>query len=94
MKKDAVFDTDVAKGKTRHVRARTFTLPDVQPGDIIENQWTQGETDSASNYLRLPLQLSGAASFNGAAGPRGRWPLCARCRGPWRRFGIRDPAGL
>jgi len=56
MKKDAVFDTEVAKGKTLHVRARTFTLPDVQPGDIIEYQWTQGETDTASNYLRLPLQ--------------------------------------
>jgi hypothetical protein len=56
MKKDAVFDTDVARGKTLRVRARTFTLPDVQPGDIIEYQWVQSESDTASNYLRLPLQ--------------------------------------
>jgi hypothetical protein len=56
MKRDAVFDTEVVKGRNLRVRAKTFTLPDVQPGDVIEYQWTQSESDAASNYMRLPLQ--------------------------------------
>jgi len=56
MKHDAVFDTEVVRGKSLRIRAKSFTLPDVQPGDIIEYQWLESESEAVSNYLRLPLQ--------------------------------------
>jgi hypothetical protein len=55
MKKDAIFDTVAVKSKTLKVKSRSFTLPDVQPGDIIEYQWREIETGVLSNYMRLPL---------------------------------------
>ena len=56
LKKDAIFNKDVVKGKGVKVRTRSFTLPDVQPGDIIEYQWRQTTQNQVSNYLRLYLQ--------------------------------------
>lgn len=56
MKRDAIFETDIAKGKGLKVRGTTFTLPDVQPGDIIEYQWRQSESGAATQYVKLPLQ--------------------------------------
>jgi hypothetical protein len=58
MAKDAVFDKDVVKGKGLKLRAKSFTLPDVQPGDIIEYQWQQTDSGVLSNYMRLYLQRS------------------------------------
>jgi hypothetical protein len=55
MKKDAIFDIVAVKSKTVKVKSRSFTLPDVQPGDIIEYQWREIETGVLSNYMRLPL---------------------------------------
>ena len=56
MKKDAIFEKDVVRGKNLRIRAKSFTLPDVQPGDIIEYQWRESQTGALSNYLRLYLQ--------------------------------------
>ncbi len=56
MKKDAIFDRDAVKGKGLRIKTVSFTLPDVQAGDIIEYQWKEVETGVLSNYLRLPLQ--------------------------------------
>jgi hypothetical protein len=55
LKKDAVFERTIVKvGKTK-VNAKSFVMPGVEPGAIIEYQWRE-ERDSLGQYVRLEFQ--------------------------------------
>ncbi len=55
IKKNAVFDRTIAKGGGIKVKAKSFAVPDLKPGGIVEYRWKQGRRDQLS--YRLPLQL-------------------------------------
>ena len=56
LQKTAVFDRVVVKANGVKVRNRSFSMPDVEPGDIIEYQWKQYRDDHFSEYSRLHFQ--------------------------------------
>ncbi len=56
MEKDAIFDKTVVKGSGIKIKAKSFVLPNVAAGDIIEYRWREIRNDRLSNNMRLPLQ--------------------------------------
>lgn len=54
-KKD-VFETTVVKFGGIKIKAKTFALPAVEPGAIIEYKWREVRGDSLANYIRLDVQ--------------------------------------
>jgi len=54
--KDAVFDRVVVKAGGRKIHARSFAMPGVKPGAIIEYRWRENHDDELANYVRLPGQ--------------------------------------
>jgi Domain of Unknown Function with PDB structure (DUF3857)/Transglutaminase-like superfamily len=54
--KDAVFDRVVAKGGGLKVKQRSFAMPGVEPGAIIEYTWKEVHADEVAEYLPLSLQ--------------------------------------
>ena len=56
MEKDAIFDKNVVKSGGLKLKAKSFVLPKVEAGDIIEYKWREIRDDQLSNNLRLPLQ--------------------------------------
>ncbi|HEX4231062.1 MAG TPA: DUF3857 domain-containing protein [Bryobacteraceae bacterium] len=58
MSGDAIFDKVVAKAGGLKVKERSFALPAVVPGAIIEYRWTSSHDESLARYLPLPLQLN------------------------------------
>ena len=58
LEKASVFERTVVKGGGVKVRAKSFSMPNVEPGDIIEYGWKEVEHDEVANYLRLYTQRS------------------------------------
>jgi len=56
LKKDAIFERSVAKTKALHLKAKSFALPGVEPGCIIEYRWRDERPFEA--YKRLQCQRS------------------------------------
>lgn len=57
LKKDAIFDkTDVKVGRRTLFKTRSFTLPDVTPGSIVEYQWSELFTEYLPRYNKLQFQ--------------------------------------
>ncbi len=57
LQKDAIFDkTDVKVGRKTLRRTRSFTLPNVTPGSIIEYQWQEVYTEYIPRYNILNFQ--------------------------------------
>ena len=56
LKKDAIFDRMVAKTAGIKVKAKSFVLPGVAPGSIVEYRWREKREDQLANYVRLYLQ--------------------------------------
>lgn len=56
LKKDAVFDQVVAKTRGRTYRARSFALPGLEPGAVIEYGWRAVDEETLANYVELDLQ--------------------------------------
>ena len=56
LQKDAVFDRVVVKGHGLKVHARSFAMPGVKPGAIIEYRWRESHDNELANYVRLPGQ--------------------------------------
>jgi hypothetical protein len=54
MKKDAIFDREIVRLSGLKVKAKSFALPAVEPGVIIEYRWI--EQSPFSYYTRLQLQ--------------------------------------
>src|SRR5215475_1602087 len=55
MKKDAVFDREIVRLSGLKVKAKSFALPAVEPGVIIEYRWNE-RRPLVSLYTRLQLQ--------------------------------------
>jgi hypothetical protein len=54
MKKDAVFDREIVRLSGRKLKSKSFALPAVEPGVIVEYRWI--EEHPFSFYTRLQLQ--------------------------------------
>jgi hypothetical protein len=54
--RSAVFDRIIEKRNGRKVHARSFALPGVKAGSIIEYRWRESHDDELANYVRLPAQ--------------------------------------
>src|SRR5262245_21695311 len=55
MKKDAVFDREIVRLSGLKVKAKSFALPAVEPGVIVEYRWTE-QRPFNSYYTRLQFQ--------------------------------------
>jgi hypothetical protein len=57
LKKDAIHDRDIYRGP-RQIRqsAKSFSMPAVEPGAIVEYRWKEVRFDPNSLYLRLQFQ--------------------------------------
>jgi hypothetical protein len=55
MKKDAVFDREIVRLSGLKVKAKSFALPAVEPGVIVEYRWVE-QRPMVSLYTRLHLQ--------------------------------------
>src|SRR5215475_7872771 len=55
MKKDAVFDREIVRLSGIKVKAKSFALPAVEPGAIVEYRWIE-RRPFVSFYTRLQLQ--------------------------------------
>jgi hypothetical protein len=56
LKKDGIFDRDLVKAKGAKVHGKTFTLPNVEVGDIIEYRYREHRDDEIPDYTRLYFQ--------------------------------------
>jgi hypothetical protein len=56
LKKDAVFERTIVKLSGIKVQAKSFAMPAVEPGAIIEYRWKEVHPDSYANNLRLQFQ--------------------------------------
>lgn len=54
LEKSAIFERTIIRGKGIKLKAWSFVLPAVEPGDIIEYRWR--EVRSEEFFLRLPFQ--------------------------------------
>ncbi len=56
LKSDAIFDkTNVKVGKRLSLKTRSFTLPAVEPGVIIEYQWKEVYSETYFRYVELKM---------------------------------------
>ncbi|HEV8395699.1 MAG TPA: DUF3857 domain-containing protein [Vicinamibacterales bacterium] len=51
-----IFDREIIRASGLKVRVKSFAMPAVVPGSIIEYRWTEIRDDSVANYLELPMQ--------------------------------------
>jgi len=56
LKKDAIFDRELVKIKGAKLHGKTFTLPNVEVGDIIEYQYKEVRDNEIVSYMRLYFQ--------------------------------------
>ncbi len=56
MKNDAIFDkTDAKIGRRTHFKTRSFTLPAVEPGSIVEYQWKETYSETPFRHVELKM---------------------------------------
>ena len=51
-----VFDREIIRASGFKVRVKSFAMPAVVPGAIIEYRWREIRDDSLANYLEIPFQ--------------------------------------
>lgn len=56
LKKDAIFDRELAKTKGFKIRGKTFALPNVEVGDIIEYRYKENRDNEIASHMRLYFQ--------------------------------------
>ena len=56
LKKDSIFDRKLVKFKGLNLQGKTFTLPNVAAGDIIEYRYREVHIDEISSHMRLYFQ--------------------------------------
>jgi hypothetical protein len=56
LKKDAIFDRELVKSKGVKLQGRTFTLPNVAAGDIIEYRYSETRVNELASHMRLYFQ--------------------------------------
>ncbi len=56
LKKEDIFERTIVKASGVKVKARSFIMPSVEPGAIIEYRWREVRGDSIAHYLHLDFQ--------------------------------------
>jgi hypothetical protein len=56
LKKDGIFERELVKTKGLKLRGKTFTLPNVEVGDIIEYRYKEHRDNEVATYMRLYFQ--------------------------------------
>ena len=56
LKKDAIFERTIVKVGGFKVKAKTFVMPSVEPGVIIEYRWKEVRPNQMANNVRLQFQ--------------------------------------
>src|SRR5258705_8067091 len=56
LKKEDIFERTEVKGSGLKVKAKSFAMPGVEPGCIIEYKWREERQDALANYIRLQFQ--------------------------------------
>jgi hypothetical protein len=56
LKKEDIFDRTIVKASGVKYKAKSFALPSVEPGVIIEYRWQEVYPNGSANRLRLPFQ--------------------------------------
>jgi hypothetical protein len=56
LKKDDVFERTVVKLSGLKIKVKSFALPSVEPGSIIEYRWREVRPGRYANYVRLPFR--------------------------------------
>lgn len=56
LKKEDVFERDVIKASGVKMKAKSFAMPSVEPGSIIEYRWREVRVNQSANYVRLQFQ--------------------------------------
>jgi hypothetical protein len=56
LKKEDIYERTVVKGSGLKYKAKSFAMPAVEPGCIIEYRWREVRVNSDANYVRLQFQ--------------------------------------
>jgi uncharacterized protein DUF3857 len=56
LKKDSVFERDVVRAGRSRYRVKSFAMPGVEPGAIVEYRWREIRSDPSVMYTRLQFQ--------------------------------------
>ena len=56
LKKDDVFERTIVRASGLKLKAKSFAMPGVEPGAIIEYRWREVRNERLANYIRLQLQ--------------------------------------
>ena len=56
LKKDDVFERTIVRVSGLKLKAKSFAMPSVEPGAIIEYRWREIRGDTLANYIRLQFQ--------------------------------------
>lgn len=56
LKKEDIFERTIVKVSGLKVKARSFAMPSVEPGCIIEYRWREVRVNRTAHYLRLQFQ--------------------------------------
>ena len=56
LKKEDVLERTIEKSNGGKIKAKSFAMPGVEPGAIIEYRWKEVRNDQLANYIRLYFQ--------------------------------------
>lgn len=56
LKKDDVFERTIVRANGVKIKAKSFAMPGVEPGSIIEYRWREVRRNRLANYIRLQFQ--------------------------------------
>lgn len=56
LKKEDVFERSIVRSSGLKIKAKSFSMPGVEPGSIIEYRWREVRNDRLANYIRLQFQ--------------------------------------
>ncbi|HET6975330.1 MAG TPA: DUF3857 and transglutaminase domain-containing protein [Pyrinomonadaceae bacterium] len=56
LKKEDIYERTIVKGNDLKYKAKSFAMPAVEPGCIIEYRWREVRVNSDANYVRLQFQ--------------------------------------
>jgi hypothetical protein len=56
LKKEDVFERTIVRTSGLRIKAKSFAMPGVEPGSIIEYRWREVRNDRLANYIRLQFQ--------------------------------------
>jgi transglutaminase-like putative cysteine protease len=56
LKKDSVYDRDLVRAGRTKLRVKSFAMPGVEPGAIVEYRWREISHDPRSLYMRVQFQ--------------------------------------